>query len=184
MVFDQIIHGKTILLRAVDVSDAEFIVQIRNSNMAKYLHAVTPAADAQAEWIKQQRQRKGDYYFIICDLKGNQIGTVGLSGIEGGCGETSRFISYGSPLQNTEANILITDFAFDTIGLNRIEGYVAVQNTGVISLQKKFGYIFEDQVKQKDGINVRFARLDKADYWKKRKKIIKILDTTLYKTTF
>lgn len=175
MVYNDIIRGKTVTLRAVECSDAEFITQIRNSDLAQYLHAVGTDVHAQERWIEAQRAREGDYYFMMLDPDGRRIGTVGLSSIVGECGETSRFISYGTPVQNIETNMLITDFAFDVVGLTRIEGYVAAANGGVISLQKKFGYVFETEAKEKDDILVRFARLDCQDYKKKRPKIERLI---------
>lgn len=166
-------------MRAVEVTDAQFIVEIRNSELAKYLHSVGASVAAQEQWIQRQRKRAGDYYFMMLDQEGNSIGTVGLSSIEGDCGETSRFISFGTPLQNTETNLLITDFAFNIVGLSRIEGYVGARNIGVISLQKKFGYIFEDEEKEVDGMAVRFARLTKESYMRKRAKIAELIQKKL-----
>lgn len=179
MVYNQEINGKTVVLRPVEESDAAFVVKLRNSELAQYLHPVGNSVEEQKEWICRQREQPGDYYFIMLDLDGKRIGTVGLSSIEGDCGETSRFISYGSPLQNTETNLLITDFAFDIVGLSRIEGYVAAENIGVISLQKRFGYVFEDETKEKDGIPVRYARLDRENYYRKRPKVLKLLERLL-----
>lgn len=176
MVYGYSIEGRTVTLRAVEISDAPFIVAIRNSELAKHLHTVDTSVEAQEKWIAAQREREGDYYFMVLDQERQPIGTVGLSSIERGRGETSRFISYGSPLQNTETNLLITDFAFGIVGVERIEGYVAAANISVISLQKKFGYVFEDEVKGKDGMGVRFARLDKESYLMKRPKIMRIIE--------
>ncbi len=176
MVYDQIIRGGTVTLRPVERGDAAFIIRLRNSELARHLHPVGDSVPEQEAWIERQRAREGDYYFMMLGPDGEPIGTVGLSSIEGECGETSRFISFGTPLQNTETNLLITDFAFGPAGLTRIEGYVGAANIGVISLQKKFGYVFEDEVKEKDGIPVRYARLLKEDYLKKRPKILKIIE--------
>ena len=176
MIYDGIIHGKSVDLRPVEKSDAAYIIELRNSQLAKYLHPVGTSIEAQEQWIEKQRSRDGDYYFMMLDKAGKCIGTVGLSSIIGECGETSRFISTGTPLQNTETNLLITDFAFSVAGLIRIEGYVSTDNIGVISLQKRFGYVFEDEVKEKDGIPVRYARLWKDDYLKQRPKIVSLIE--------
>lgn len=180
MVYDSELKGKNISLVPVETSDADFIVKIRNDvDKCRYLHKVSSAAEAQARWIEEQRSREGDYYFLIKDLNGKKIGTIGLSNIADGCGETSRFVSYGSPLENVEANLLITDFAFDTVGLKRIRGYVCAQNKKVISLQKRFGYLFDDFESIVDGMDVRFATLTREDYRRKRSKIVMLLEKAI-----
>jgi len=176
MVYKKIIHGNSVDLRPVEKCDAAYIIDLRNSQLARYLHPVGSSIEAQEQWIEKQRSREGDYYFMMLDKEGERIGTVGLSSIIGECGETSRFISTGTPLQNTETNLLITDFAFSEAGLTRIEGYVSTDNISVISLQKRFGYVFEDEVKEKDGIPVRYARLLKEDYLKKRPRIVSLIE--------
>jgi len=177
LVYDKIIRGRNIILRAVQVDDAEFILKIRNDpEKSKYIHKVSDNLDNQIAWIRKQQDREGDYYFILENFEGRSVGTIGLSSIENGVGETSRFVSYGNPLENVEANLLVTDFAFYEMKLSLIRGYIGVNNIEVINLQKKFGYIFEDKTEKVDGMEVVFAGLKKADYEKKRSKIIKIIE--------
>ncbi len=174
----QEIKGKNVFLCPVEISDAEFIVNLRNNKeKCKYIHPVPNDIDAQKEWIKKQRIMQGDYYFIIQDLQNRRIGTIGLSNIAGNCGETSRFVSNGSVVENVEANILITDFAFEVVKLEVIRGYVGVNNKKVISLQKRFGYVFDEYVTELDGMMVRFATLIPEDYYMKRATIMRMIDS-------
>ena len=175
MVYKAII-GKNIDLLPVEVGHAQFIVDLRNDKeKCKYIHNVSDSLDDQIRWIEAQRKREGDYYFIIANKNGTSLGTVGLSSIVGKCGETSRFVSYGNAIENVEANLLITDFAFDVIGLDYIKGYVGVENKKVISLQKKFGYIFDEEPSELDGMLIRYATLTPIDYMSRRDSIIALI---------
>lgn len=177
MVYAQGIKGKTMFLRPAEVSDAEFIVKIRNDErLAKYLHPVSASVKAQEQWILKQRERAGDYYFIICSLDGEPLGAVRLSGIAENSGEVGSLISYGNPAQNMEAEMRITDFAFAEAGLEFLHGYTLTANKPVISYHKKFGYVYEEEEKTVDGMVVRFARLEK-DAWKRnRGKIERLIE--------
>lgn len=176
MIYQGIISGLTVDLRAVDVDDAEFILKLRNDQISRFIHAVNSSVDTQKEWIRIHQKMDDDYYFLALDKKGNKIGTAGLSSIHGKVGETSRLVSFGDPVQNTEINLLLTDFTFGFAGLDHIEGYVGAENISVISLQKKFGYVFESELKVKDGMLVRYAYLNKADYEKRRPKIVALIE--------
>lgn len=177
MVLNHNIVGRTVDLRPVEVSDAEFILTLRNSPLGQYLHPIKISLKEEVEWIKAQRERAGDYFFIIQDKSGKRIGTVGLKDVAGDCGETSRFISQGSPVQNTEANLLIMDFAFDDVGIERMEGSVAAENRKMLSLQKKFGFVFDDNIIEMDGIMVHRARIERAFYKEKRPKIDQLVQS-------
>lgn len=177
MVLVQGIKGKTMFLRPVEVTDAEFIVKIRNDEtLARYLHPVSTSVKAQEQWISKQRERAGDYYFIICGVQGESLGAVRLSGIAENSGEVGSLISYGNPAQNMEAEMRITDFAFEEVGLDYLQGYTLANNKPVIGYHKKFGYVYEEEEKIVDGMVVRFARLEKDTWKRNRGKIERLIE--------
>lgn len=164
-------------LRPVEAADAEFIVKIRNDErLAKYLHPVSASVEAQEQWILKQREREGDYYFIICSVNREPLGAVRLSDIAENSGEVGSLISYGNPAQNMEAEMRITDFAFEVIGLDFLHGYTLTANKPVISYHKKFGYVYEEDEKTVDGMRVRFARLEKDTWKRNREKIERLIE--------
>lgn len=177
MVYEQGFKGKTMYLRPVEISDAEFLVKIRNDKeMTKYLHPVSLSVEREREWIARQRNRQGDYFFMICGLDGSALGAIRLSGIANGSGEVGSLVSYGNSVQNIEAELYITDFAFNIIGLSYLRGYTCIANRAVISYHKKLGYVYETEEKIVDGMRVYFARLEKDEWYKRRKKIIGLIE--------
>lgn len=178
MIYENEIKGKYITLSSVTLSkeDIDFILSIRGDvDKTKYLHRIDLNYDKQKAWVENQQKQPNDYYFIIRDLNGSRIGTIGLSNIDDGVGETSRFVSYGNALENVEANLLIIDFAFYTIGLSKLGGTIVASNSGVISLQKKFGYSISNYTYKKDGFEMVDASLTKEAYANNRKNIEKLL---------
>ena len=176
MVYVEEIKGKSMNLRPVEISDAEFLVKIRNDEkLAKYLHPISSSVEDEKQWILKQRDREGDYFFMICDLADKPIGAVRLSGIDDNSGEVGSLISYGNSVQNIEAEFRMINFAFDVIGLDFLHGYTLTENRAVISYHKKFGYVYEDEEKVVDGMKVRFARLEKNEWKKNRDKIERLL---------
>ena len=177
MVYEQGIRGQAMYLRPVETSDAKFLVEIRNDEkLSRYLHPVSLSVKAEEEWILKQRERDGDYFFMICDKEHKSLGAVRLCNIANGSGEVGSLISYGNSIQNMEAELCVIDFAFDVVGLEFLHGYTLVENRPVISYHKKFGYVYEAEEKIVDGMRVRFARLEK-DVWKeKRDRIMRLIE--------
>ena len=71
MIWNEVIKGKYIDLRAVTVDDAKFIIDLRNDELKnQYIHTTSDDVDLQKEWIRRQICREGDYYFVICGKDG------------------------------------------------------------------------------------------------------------------
>jgi RimJ/RimL family protein N-acetyltransferase len=141
-----IIQGCNIDLKKVDLTDAEFIYNLRSdSDMNRYIHAMPEgySISSQKEWIMKQLQDEYDYYFIIKNKNGNALGTISIYNIdtEEKTAELGRWISYGNPIQNTESAIMIHDFGFEVLGLETI--YTCTMNTNdkVKSFWKRFGAV-------------------------------------------
>lgn len=112
MFFKNEIEGKYINLRCVTVEDADFIVDIRNDkNKNKFVHAVSKDVEKQREWIKEQIERSGDYYFIFSNKAGAAKGLCSIYDInmENQTAEFGRWISWGNALENVESVILAFD---------------------------------------------------------------------------
>ena len=62
------VRGKSIVLRNVQVEDAEFILSLRlDPQKGGYLSPVEAHVEKQREWIRQYLGSKGQAYFLICD---------------------------------------------------------------------------------------------------------------------
>ena len=142
-VYEGIMRGKYVTLRSVQIDDADYTLEIRqNTEKTKFLHKVENDIKKQKEWIQTQREKSGDYFFIVSDYKNNNVGTIGLYDIKDQKGYLGRVLMFGSPIITFEASILICDYGFNQLGLNEIFGYVDQNNTASLGYSKALGIKF------------------------------------------
>lgn len=145
MVYDKTIEGLTVYLRAVEESDAEVTFRMRSDpEKSRFLHRATGTVEDQRNFILAQRERPGDYLFLVEDLQGKPIGMKGLYNYdpENNVVESGRFIGYGSQVQNIEALKLSFDFAFDVLQVHEIVMSALENNEVMLGIQKRFSVQF------------------------------------------
>lgn len=145
MIYDGIIEGLTVRLRSVEPDDAEITFQMRSDpEKSRFIHHATGTAEDQRNFIRAQREKPGDYLFLIEDLQGKPIGMKGLYNYdpENKVIESGRFIGYGSQVQNMEALKLSLDFAFDVLQVHEIVMSALENNEVMLGIQKRFGVRF------------------------------------------
>ena len=139
MVYDKIIRGKFITLRSIEEDDAEFSYAIRSAEgNRETVGQLAPSIEAQREYIARQRERDGDYYFVILNNDGERVGLIGIYDIVDDIGEIGRLVC-NSAVESLEAQILIDDFAIDVLGLKRSCCVIYMKNSNHISAQAKMG---------------------------------------------
>lgn len=158
MVETQLIQGEFVNLRRIDVSDATLTLQWRQAQRARYLNAVSSSPEQQAEWI---RNRPGSEYNFIIETKSAQpIGMLSLINIDlhNLHAESARFLigdeaaAKGIPAA-VEAMKLLYELAFEQLGLVRIFGTVAAENTLMIKWQKYLGMKEEGRLRNHYHVN-------------------------------
>jgi len=139
------LKSKTVQLRLVEESDAEFIVSLRtDEKYNKHLSAVTGDVDAQVNWIRRYKEdeaNKQQFYFIIERLDGVRCGTVRVYDFVGDS------FCWGSWILNEdktryaaiESAFLVYKFAFDELGFQKCHFDVRKGNDRVISFHEKMG---------------------------------------------
>lgn len=137
--------SKTIKLRLVEESDAEFIVGLRvDEKYNKHLSAVTADVESQVNWIRRYKEdeaNKQQFYFIIERLDGERCGTVRLYDF------TEDSFSWGSWILNEEKTryaalesaFLVYQFGFENLGFTKCHFEVRKGNEKVISFHEKLG---------------------------------------------
>lgn len=147
MILDKPVEGKNILLRSVEVTDAEFILPLRlDPQLNQHLNAVSPSVENQRNWIVEQQKRPLDYYFIIHDKKTKRdVGTVGLYEIDPDKGTFNWgrwIIVKDAPMYTAvESTILIYDTAFNHLGLKEALSEVRLANYKVINFHLSYGSV-------------------------------------------
>jgi RimJ/RimL family protein N-acetyltransferase len=155
------LHGRFVDLRQLTVDDAELTFRWRESSRAKLLNKGAPSVAAQAEWI---RKRPGNEHNFIIQLKdGRPVGMLSLVGIDpvNRHAEPGRFLIgdeqavRGVPAA-VEAMKLLYQLAFDELGLVRLFGTIASDNSRMAKWQKYLGMREEGRMRSHYFIDGKF----------------------------
>lgn len=147
------ISSKTIRIRYVEESDAEFILKLRlDERYNQFLSQVNGDLESQKLWIRTYKKDElngKQFYFIIERLDGTPCGTVRLYDFR------DDSFCWGSWILNEdktrysaiESALMIYDFGFNTLKFNQSHFEVIKDNIKVVNFHKKFGakQISEDE---------------------------------------
>lgn len=134
-------EGFNLRLRPVRITDAAFIVWLRNLDHVKGRVGDSAAnTAAQETWLKNYFEREGDYYFIAETLDGISLGTHGIYNVKGNSAEQGRQIMRPDVMSGVPTALLATDLAFRNMGLSELRSTCVSTNRAVVSLHRKSGY--------------------------------------------
>ena len=134
-------EGFGVRLRPVQVTDAAFLVWLRNQDYVKgRVGDSAPDADRQQQWLETYFERDGDYYFVLETLGGIPLGTNSLYGQSGKRAEWGRYIVRPEVQAALASAILIFDLAFGRLALSELLARCVSTNLKVHSLVKKCGF--------------------------------------------
>lgn len=176
MILREPIIGKFINMRSVEEEDASFILKLRlDENNIKFVGETENNIEKQVVWIKQQKIRLNDYYFMITDKENNRIGVISVYNIDGKKSESGRFISFGDSIQNMEAVIMHHDFAYYKLSIDLVHFTVYKHNKMVANMWKRLGADIVSEMKI-NGIDSYYYEMTKDKYEKVfRPKVLKTL---------
>lgn len=149
MVYDKVLEGKYVDLKACTEDDAEFTLSLRKDpKLGKYFPKVDHSVEDQKAWIRSQRKQEGDYFFVVWNKAGERIGTIAVYNIENGEGEGGRIIIKSKDAFDVfEAQMLLNRFAFDTLGLKVMKGFVFANNKRALRYNKQVcGTLFNPEI--------------------------------------
>lgn len=138
---------KSIRLRLVEPSDAEFILKLRlDERYNNFLSKVDNNIESQRRWIKNYKKdeaEKRQFYFIIERLDGSPCGTVRIYDL------TAESFCWGSWILNEnktryaaiESALLVYQYGFDILGFRKCHFDVMKGNSKVVDFHKKFGAV-------------------------------------------
>ena len=142
-----LLESKSIRLRFVEETDAEFILKLRlDEKYNQFLSAVTADLQSQKDWIKKYKsdeKNKKQFYFIIERLDGTPCGTVRVYDLK------KDSFCWGSWILNEdktryaalESAFLVYKFGFEVLGFKKSHFDVMKGNERVISFHKKMGAV-------------------------------------------
>jgi diamine N-acetyltransferase len=155
------LHGEFVDLRPLQPEDAALTLAWRQSTRAVNLNRGAQTVAQQAVWIASRPA--GEYNFVITLKNGLPVGTLSLVDVdtEHQRAEPGRFLIgdeaavRGIPAA-AEAMKLLYGLAFDQLGLQRVHGCVASDNTLMLKWQKFLGMREEGRLRQHLFINGHF----------------------------
>jgi UDP-4-amino-4,6-dideoxy-N-acetyl-beta-L-altrosamine N-acetyltransferase len=152
-----LIIGKRIQLRAIEYEDLPLMVEWRNNpEIYKYFFEHEPTSlIMQTRWFEKYISCQDEKLWIIEDIVAHSsIGTIGLVNIDwrNRKAEFGRFFigskNYHHNGYGSEAVSLILQYFFNHMNMNRLYGFVFSDNTHVLDLYEKFGFIQESKFNQ------------------------------------
>ena len=177
MVYEGTLEGRFVDLKACTEEDAEFTLALRKDpEFVKFLPRIDNTIEQQKAWIRSQREKEGDYFFVVWDKEGNRIGTLSIYDIHDTHAESGRLAIKGSnPFQGIEAQLLCFRFAYGQLGLECISAYIYADNERAIRFNKQFaGRHFPPRMDEK-GHEIIPVENWREDFEKADKKLSSIL---------
>lgn len=145
MFYDGLLQGRYVDLRSVEEGDAEFTLEIRQDpEFTRFLPRIENTLEQQKNWIQHQRNKEGDYFFVVQNKAGERIGTIGLFDVTDTQCEGGRLAIRGNPLESIEAQFLSFQFAFQKLHLQEVINYIYMENERALRFSMLFGGVFVD----------------------------------------
>ena len=142
MMNNNILNGKFVRLRDVEVDDAQFILMLRcDEEKAKFLHKTENNIKQQEDYLKNYKKKANEWYFIIENLQGKPIGTYRIYDVndDSFCIGSWLMISGSSPQEALESDFLLRKFGFEVTNLTKIRFNVHKNNKKVVRFHKCLG---------------------------------------------
>jgi RimJ/RimL family protein N-acetyltransferase len=148
------IKGFAFRLRPIALSDAKFIVELRNdSTLTKYLHPISPLVKDQEAYLENYFTREGDYYFVIERM--NPEGLIALYNIDKNAkkAEFGRWVLRRGSQAAVESALLLYQVAFNHLNLERVYCHTIKENHKVVSFHNSCGLTTERILRQHVTLN-------------------------------
>jgi diamine N-acetyltransferase len=157
----RVLRGDFVTLRPLEVADAALTFGWRSAQRARYLNAGAQTVGEQAAWIAGRPESEFNFVLELAD--GRPVGMLSLIGVDrvNRHGEPGRFLIgdeaavQGIPAA-VEAMKLLYELAFDELGLVRVCGIVAAENTLMVKWQKFLGMREEGRLRNHLFLDGRF----------------------------
>lgn len=135
--------GKSVILRNVEVSDAEYIISLRTDfKKGRFISSTSNDIKKQQEWIRSYLSGSGQAYFIITSKDGERYGTVRLYDKidESFCWGSWVISNEAPPFVAMESALLTYKYALK-LGFTSSHFDVRKGNLSVIKFHERFGAV-------------------------------------------
>lgn len=179
MISESILQGEAVLLRPVEESDLpQFVEWLADPEVTRWLAAVgdPPTLEDEYEWWRARREDPDNVMWAIDTLDGRMIGTVDLRlvphAMRAELGIAIQDKSQWSKGYGTAVVRLVLQYAFEEMGLHRVELHVDEENVRAIRCYEKCGFVREGLLREHRVVEGRYvntiAMAVLAQDWKAR----------------
>lgn len=178
MVYSGQLEGKLVTLKSIDFDDAEFTYNLRqDAEKNRFVHKITGGAEQQRVWIREQRQREGDYFFVAFRKNGERIGTYGIYDVQDNTADVGRVFSVGNQIEFTEMTVLAHDFAFEMLKLDSVYSDILEENLPALGGNIRIGGVEEYRRYDSEfNMDMIHTIIYKEAYYRERPKLIKLIN--------
>lgn len=161
-----------IVLRVVDLHDAEFILKLRtDEKLGQFISVTDPDLTSQRNWIKNYKKReaaKREYYYIAEDKKGNSYGTIRLYNFDDKSFEIGSWLFLkNAPLgMAVKAHFIGFEAGFELLNAEYCRFDIRKKNATVL----KYMQDFETNLIKEDDLNYYYT-LARDKFYKRRSEI-------------
>ncbi len=134
--------GTATILQEITPDDAQLICDLRNDpKINRFLSSTEKTTvEQQKAWTIKNSKKVDDFYFKIVDKKtGEFCGTVAIYDKEHNAAEFGRYVCT-KPLQSVESELLILQFGFEAMCLDKLYARVVKENKYVWNQHYKYGF--------------------------------------------
>lgn len=137
-------YGKNINIREVEISDAEFILELRCDNkLGRYINKTENNLQKQIEYLESYKKNDNEYYFIIENKDKDALGVYRLYDFiekENSFCPGSWILKPGSPMNiSVESVFNLYEIAFSGLGFDRAHLDVRKENLKVHKFHRSYG---------------------------------------------
>lgn len=150
----ELYKGTTVYFRLVELSDAEFILNLRlDPKVSRFLSPTDRSLDKQIAWLQgyKEREAAGQEFYYIIHRRDNDlpVGTVRIYDFD----VRKSSFSWGSWILNSDKSryaaleccVFIYDKCFYELGFHHFHGDIVKSNTKVIGFHKRMGVELVDE---------------------------------------
>jgi ribosomal-protein-alanine N-acetyltransferase len=149
--------GSSVLLRQIRTADAASLLMLLGADeVARYIPPPPATMAAFVEMIQgaldRQRQGRSALFAVVAPATDVAVGIVQIRFLEGDCRTAEWGVALGAPYWGrglfTEAAAIIARFAFETMGVERLEARSRVDNARANAAFRKIGAVLEGVLRQ------------------------------------
>ena len=133
------IEGKYVNLREIEITDAEFILELRTKGKgAKFLHETSTNVNKQIEYLQRYKQLDNEWYFIVENKMHYPLGCLSAYDIQENSACTGRWVmSKSAKLQESiEGDLLLKNFVFNILEKDNLRTDTKHSNKNMINYFK------------------------------------------------